>query len=213
LDKKNIKNIIFDLGGVLLNLDTQATVAALLHHSELSEEQKNLLHLSHDIFLDYEKGIIPDAEFRARLREYLATQASDEDLDKAWNMMLLDFPPERISLLRKLRKKYNIYLLSNTNGIHLKKVNEILREVTGLDLDHFFIKVYYSFYMYKRKPEPEIFLQVLHENNLKPEDTLFVDDSLDNVLSAQKLGIGILHVTSKETLPQYFEEIISGEEE
>lgn len=207
MEEKKLKNIIFDLGGVLLNLDTQATVLALKNHSELSLNEKELIHLSHDVFLDYEKGLIPDAEFRARLREYLATEASDEELDKAWNMMLLNFPPERISLLKALRKKYKLYLLSNTNGIHLKKVNEILREATGQDLDHFFDKVYYSFYMYKRKPEPEIFLEVLDENGLTPEETLFIDDSLENVESAKKLGINILHVTSNKTLMEYFGDI------
>lgn len=207
MEKKNIKNIIFDLGGVLLNLDTQATVLALKNHCELSLKEKELIHLAHDVFLDYEKGLIPDAEFRARLREYLASEASDEELDRAWNMMLLNFPPERISLLKALRKNYKLYLLSNTNGIHLKKVNEILQEAAGKDLDHFFEKVYYSFYMFKRKPEPEIFQQVLDENNLVPEETLFIDDSLENVESAKKLGIHILHVTSNKTLIEYFGDV------
>jgi glucose-1-phosphatase len=212
LDKKNIENIIFDLGGVLLNLDPMASVHALIKHSELSLENKNLIRLSHDVFFDYEKGLIPDAEFRARLREYLATEASDEELDTAWNMMLLDFPSERILLLKALRKKYKLYLLSNTNGIHLKRVSEILQEASGRDLDHFFDKVYYSFSMYKRKPEPEIFLQVLEENNLKAEETLFVDDSLENIESAKKLGILTLHVTSKQTLPEYFGDFTEKEE-
>jgi glucose-1-phosphatase len=203
----NFKNIIFDLGGVLIDLNMNLTVEALASICKWNEEEKQELKLNAEVFIKYERGEMDDAGFRKAVREYLHVELhlEDEVIDAAWNKMLLNFTQERIALLQALRKKYKLYLLSNTNQIHLNKVNEILHLATGIhDLSSLFDKAYYSHLMKARKPEPEIFLQVLQENNLKAEETLFIDDNEENIQSAARLNIGTLHVVANHTLLDFF---------
>ena len=206
MNTTKIKNLIFDLGGVIIDINPEAALRAFEKLSSVKNASfpKNF---DHEIFLHYEMGKTDDASFRnALLQAYeLGEEVKAHHLDEAWNIMLLDIPMERIKLLQKLRGKYQLFLLSNTNVIHIVKVNQILREQTGVDnLSDLFDKIYYSYEMNTRKPEAEIFKQVLDENNLKPEESLFIDDNLDNILGAQKLNIGTLHVTSKDTIFEYF---------
>ncbi len=203
---KNIKTLIFDLGGVIINLDPHASLKALEALVDLTAESMPQ-DLEHEIFLQYERGEIDDAAFRKAVGKIYRFEAhvTDEHTDEAWNKMLLDIPRERIDLLRTLRKKYPLYLLSNTNFIHIEKVNQILEEQTGVKkLNDLFDKVYYSFEMNMRKPDLEIFEFVLKENNLDPEETLFIDDNIHNIEGAAKLNIQTLHVTSPDTLFDYF---------
>lgn len=199
-----IKNLIFDLGGVIINLDQELTFQLLRQKSSLSPEKAKEICSTADIFIQYEKGGMDDKTFREELRKTLSCEESLE-VDSDWNSMLLDIPLERIALLKSLRKKYNLFLLSNTNSIHMLKVNEILKSATGLeDFTHLFDKIYFSYEMGMRKPDEEIFIKVLEDNNLQAEETLFIDDNIDNINSAEKLNIHTLHVTNKNTLFEYF---------
>lgn len=203
---KNIKTLIFDLGGVIINLDPHASLRALEALVDLTADTIPK-DLEHEIFLQYERGEIDDAAFRKAVGKVYKFEAhiTDAHTDEAWNKMLLDIPMQRVNLLRKLREKYPLYLLSNTNFIHIEKVNKILEEQTGVrKLNDLFDKVYYSFEMNMRKPDLEIFEFVLKENNLDPEQTLFIDDNIDNINGAAKLKIQTLHVTSPNTLFDYF---------
>jgi putative hydrolase of the HAD superfamily len=120
--------------------------------------------------------------------------------------MLLDIPPSRLEFLRFLKDHYRMFLLSNTNQIHLDQVNKILHDVCGKkDFLHFFERTYYSHLMKKRKPDYEIFEQVLIENNLLAEETLFIDDSSENLHGASSLGIKTLLVTSEKSLFDFFD--------
>lgn len=201
-----IKNLIFDLGGVIIDIDPPASLQAL----KALVTAKNIelpTSLEHDIFLQYETGEIDDVGFRNALLEAYKYEKhiTPEHTDEAWNKMLLGIPQERIDLLKALRKNYSMYLLSNTNAIHLLKVNEILRQQTGVnDLGELFDKVYYSHQMGLRKPGTAIFKRVLDENNLIPEETLFIDDNADNIKGAAQLNIKTLHITSKQVLFEYF---------
>lgn len=190
-----IKNIIFDLGGVIINLAVEKTHQAFAALSGLPlEEIKNRVHHG-AYFHEYEKGLIADAEFRNHLRESLNLKVTDTELDVAWNAMLLDIPIERIQLLERLKKNYSLYLLSNTNNIHLQCFSKIVQQLTGKErIDYYFHDAYYSHLLKLSKPDVAIYKHVLTQNNLQPAETIFLDDNKDNLMGANKAGIQTFHV-------------------
>jgi putative hydrolase of the HAD superfamily len=188
--------IIFDLGGVILNLKPSYTYDAF---DQIRTTPKRQGEGSLPFFLDFERGAIGETEFRTALRRLLASDVSDEVLDRAWNAMLLDLPPERLALLRRLQRDYRIFLLSNTNSIHKRAFVQIL-EQSGLhrDFEDSFDVTYYSHEIGMRKPDREIFQFVLERNSLNPARTVFVDDVRENVdgaASAGIIGVHLHHVT------------------
>jgi putative hydrolase of the HAD superfamily len=189
-----IKNIIFDLGGVLMHIDPEKTAKtfAILSNSDPVDIME--LHLTQSFFMDYEKGLIDDHAFRNHIRTFLKTDISDTDIDEAWSAMLLDFPSKKIEMLKIASRNFRTFLLSNTNNIHSMKFEKVFKDTTGTNIHGYFEKVYYSFEMNTRKPEKDIFLTVLEENNLIPEETLLIDDSLPNIEAAKNLGIQTSHV-------------------
>jgi glucose-1-phosphatase len=202
LDKK-IKNIIFDLGGVILNLSIPSTLKAFASATGKTVEDI-LPHFSSREFLSYEKGLLSDHEFRTHVRLILKTELSDEAIDKCWNAMLGDLPINRIELLQRLFSTHRIFLLSNTNEIHLKRFTEIAKATTGESLDVYFHKTYYSHQVKMRKPDVEIFELVLKENNLDASETLFLDDNLSNLAGAKLTGIKTFHVETPELIFSLF---------
>lgn len=204
----NIKNIIFDLGGVIININYNKAIEEMQRlckeNCNIEFSQKEQSHL----FDLYETGNSTDAEFRANLRQAYSIEASDEDIDWAWNAMLLDIPQERIDLLLELGRKYRIFLLSNTNAIHLKRFNEIVAHSFSIpSLDSLFEKTYYSHLVGKRKPDAAIFQQILDENGLEKQDTLFIDDSIQHIQSADKLGLHTLHLQAPLTINKFFADV------
>ena len=201
-----IKNLIFDLGGVIINLNTQLTIQAFAKITAQSAEQILKFSSEHSNFHAYEKGEIDDATFRDTIREISTKELDDEAIDNAWNAMILDLPSNRINLLKQLKNHYSIYLLSNTNAIHMECVNKVRAKAGIVSFGELFHQDYYSHLMGKRKPDADIFEQVLQENELSPKDTLFLDDNYDNINGASNLGINTLHVTSPNMLFEYFDE-------
>lgn len=202
---QGIQNVIFDLGGVLLNLEVERTYRAFAEISgrPVSDIQRDAASLQ--LFLDFEKGLISAADFRHQLRAYLQTAVPDQVLDDAWNAMLLDFPPGKATLLAQLKNTHRTFLLSNTNVIHWRAFNNTIRD-TGLnDFDGLFERAYYSHQMGMRKPDAEIFEFVLTQQKLKPRETLFIDDNKQNVEAAQQLGIVTVHLTSTKQLYSIFQ--------
>jgi len=190
----NIKNIIFDLGGVILNIDFKKTNDAF--HSlglENFAQHINQFHIT-DLFLQYETGQIDDIEFIESVANLSGKPMSHDDIIDAWNALLLDFPPERINLLKRIKSKYRTFLLSNTNSIHLKEFQQRLHNEQGVYLEDLFEKAYYSHVVKLRKPHADIFNLVLKENDLEPSETLFIDDTESNFAEAKKLGIQIYHL-------------------
>lgn len=202
---RSVKNLIFDLGGVILDLSVDTTLKSFAALSGLDENTVKKRFVTSSGFEEYEKGAIDDDAFRNFVREVYAVNATDEQLDTCWNAMLLGFPIAKLTLLETLKKSFNVFLLSNTNNIHLQHINNVLlKSIQCESLDGYFHKAYYSHRMKKRKPDADIFQQVLEENNLKPEQTLFLDDNLPNVEGAAKLGIQTLHVTNPDIIYEYF---------
>jgi len=184
------KNIIFDLGGVLLNIDYDATAKAFeklgisQFHKLFSKAEQN------KTFDLYEKGLISSDELRATLNKALKTPLSMDVIDAAWNAMLLDLPPARLELLQRYNNTHRTFLLSNTNEIHMQWFSKSLQKHFGIaDLSGYFEKVYLSYEINLRKPDVEIFQYVLDQNELDPADTLFIDDSPQHIEAAKKLGI------------------------
>lgn len=205
LIKKEVKYLIFDLGGVIINLDTSLTIKAFSELVNKSPQQILDFADQHPGFHAYEKGEISDSDFRDVIREMCTRELSDNAINKAWNAMILDLPSERISFLKSMRQNHEIFLLSNTNFIHMERVNEVRREAGHPEFNQLFDQEYYSHLIGKRKPDADIFEQVLQEHNLDPEYTLFLDDNASNIEGAKRLGIQTLHVTSPHVMMDYFE--------
>lgn len=196
-----IRNIIFDLGGVLLNLDMPATATAFKQIGLHSFDELYTQAKQTGLFDDFDKGVISPDEFRTELRRYLPQNTTDEAIDNAWNAMLLDLPPQRLELLQSLRSKYNLYLLSNTNEIHVKAFSAYLQNTFGFpDFSDFFDQWYYSCRMGMRKPDEEIFLKVMSNHNLVPAETIFIDDSKQHVDGAAKTGIQAIWLEPGQTI-------------
>ncbi len=201
MDLLRFKHIIFDLGGVILNLDEEKTVEAFAAVSRLSKTTIRDRFFRYDDYLKFEMGMLKDAEFRDSVRAQFEVEAGDESLDAALNAMLLDIPVVRLKLLRKLQPSYHLFLLSNTNPIHLSCFNRKVREMTGEDsLDSYFIKSYYSHQIKLRKPDPMVFKLVLDEQHCKPEETLFLDDNQSNLNGAASVGISTFCIKNPDQI-------------
>lgn len=201
------KNIIFDLGGVILNIDPARTVAAFQEFGISDLDTRYLQLVRTGIFDDYERGEITSMQFRDGIRNTFETDVSDAQIDDAWNAMLLDLPKERLELLRKLGKTKSMVLLSNTNETHIRQFNsELYLEYGLIDLSGHFQKLYYSYEVGMRKPDERIFRHVLVEQGFDPTETLFIDDSLQHIEPARKVGLNTYHlqVEKGETILDLF---------
>ena len=194
MQNKSIKNIIFDLGAVIININTELTVKAMKNLGFSNFEESYTLFKQTDLFDKLEKGLIKPGYFRNELRKHIENDVSDKDFDETWGAMLLNFPKARIDLIKKLGKKYNIYLLSNTNAIHYDQYTQDFINQYEFEFNSLFIKAYYSFQMGMRKPDVEIFEFALNNSNLLPEETLFIDDLVVNLESAKKVGLQTMWV-------------------
>jgi HAD superfamily hydrolase (TIGR01509 family) len=188
---KGIRNIIFDLGGVIINLDNRRTEEAFTTLGVKNFRDYFGHGFAAAFFKDYEVGRISDQEFIRSIRRLAGLgQVSDQAIVDSWNALLLDFPPERIQLLKELRKTYRLFLFSNTNALHLAALRQIWSDSIGKgSLDDYFEKTYYSHLMGMRKPDPESFELIMKENDLSGQETLFVDDAIINVEGAEHAGL------------------------
>ena len=185
-----IRNIIFDLGGVLYNIDYHATLDAFKNMGIRDFDRLFNQAAQNDLFDRFDRGAVSPEGFRAEIRSLTGLDLSDQQIDDAWNAMLLDFPPHRIDLLEGLRSHYRLFLLSNTNAINFPVFQKHMKENFGFeDIDPFFEKTYLSYRIGHRKPEREAYELILRENELVGEQTLFVDDTLQHVEGARRAGL------------------------
>jgi len=193
---QGIKNIIFDLGGVILNLDNKRTEEAFAKMGLKNLRQSFGIGYADSFFKDYEVGKITDQQFIDSVRTMGGLEGvTDQEIVDGWNALLLDFPAERIELLKDLGKRYRIFLFSNTNSLHLTALRNIYTKTYGSGaLDDFFEKTYYSHLLGMRKPEKGSYEYILKENRLQGPETLFVDDAIVNIEGAEQAGLKGLYL-------------------
>lgn len=202
---KHIEYIIFDLGGVIINLDMPATLHAFQQLAKKYGREDFVVNFSHPLFTSFEIGAISPEEFRHALRSFIHPAVLDEEIDSAWNAMLLDIPSERLVMLQHFKNHYQTYLLSNTNTIHFQAFHKILCDTHGYDsIDVFFHRSYFSHQIGKRKPEAEAFKHVLDKNGLSATHTLLIDDTPANIETARSLGMQTQLVTPANSLKNIF---------
>lgn len=202
---KKIKNIIFDLGGVIINLDQGATIKAF-ENLGISDFESIYNQLSqNNLFDQFDKGLITENYFFNCIKNQFNLKLPLRDLENAWNAMLLDFPKDRLEILRKYKLSHRTFLLSNTNETHIREFHRTLYQSHGSrDLEQFFEKVYYSCRVNMRKPDKEIFELVLKQNYLDPAETLFIDDTINHIEGAKRVGLHAVLVNKGEE----FEEVL-----
>lgn len=200
-----IKNIIFDFGGVILDIDPIQTLVAIqelgfedIKRFEDKEFQTNIIE-------KFERGIISPETFRNKVREFMQIKVCNQDLDDAWNALLFDIPEKRIRVLEEVKKNYSIYLLSNSNEIHYDMYLRDLQLRFGYhNFDLLFDKAYFSFDLHLNKPNPEIFEFVLDQHKMIPDQTLFIDDTLQHIETARSLGLHTYHLKKPEKVRDLF---------
>jgi putative hydrolase of the HAD superfamily len=198
---KKIKNILFDLGGIFIELDYLKTENAFISLGVTNFSELYNQHLATPLFLDLETGRIEEEEFYNAFRKTALVNLSNKQIKDAWNAMLLNFPPERLDWLKHISKKYKTYLFSNTNIIHYTAVQKIFYENTAQkNLDDFFVKAYYSHTLKMRKPDPASFSEILRIENLVADETLFVDDTPKNIEGAKQAGLQTMLLQPPKTV-------------
>ena len=202
-----IKNIIFDLGDVIINIDVPRAAQSFAILANISAEKSTQIIQDNEVFRKFESGILNEDSFRNYIRTIFENPNwTDETIDKTWNSLLLDIPKERIGLIQRLNANYRLFLLSNTSPIHIKATNLILEKTTGVEkLDDLFEHLFLSYKMGVMKPDRQIFEMVLSQADIKAEETLFLDDNADNVKASLDIGIQTIHVQKPTSIVEYLE--------
>lgn len=190
----DIKNIVFDLGGVLLNLDFERSAQAFTALGVKNFNDYFTQVHSNPLFKELETGAIVNESFYDELREKAAISAGNDEIDAAWNAMLLDFPAKGIQKLKELSGEYRLFLFSNTNAIHHAAFHQYFQRHFNFNFDTLFEKAWYSHLIGHRKPDITAFEYILHDGKLVASETLFIDDTFPNVEAAVKAGLQAAHL-------------------
>ena len=196
----NISTLIFDLGGVIVDLDLPKCIQKFKDLGLENIEQYLSNFGQKDFFMQFEKGQIGIPAFRNEIRKLAGTELSDVQIDKAWCSFLTQIPVEKLHLLSELKKKYRLLLLSNTNPLHIETAVAAEFSKTGKTMQDFFDKCYLSYEMGMVKPDVEIFEALLTDAQVKAEECLFLDDGKKNIDTAAALGIQTYWVKPNENL-------------
>ncbi|MBL7830864.1 MAG: HAD family phosphatase [Saprospiraceae bacterium] len=190
-----IRNILFDFGNVLIDIDIPATERAFRTIKGLNEAAFDALTNKYNWFNNYECGEMEEESFVNAIQRCYKPVPEGNEIIKAINAMLIGMPYSRMEELTKLRKTYNLYMLSNTNQTHLRWVHQHLKRTHNVvDFEErFFNKVFYSHLIGYRKPSLDAFKYIIKDVAIKPEETLFIDDIVDNTLAAAELGFKVYH--------------------
>ncbi|MDR2858885.1 MAG: HAD family phosphatase [Mediterranea sp.] len=205
MGKSGIRNLLIDFGGVLVNLDRQACLSNFKDIGIENIESFVDSYRQQGMFMQLEKGLITPSEFRNELRELSGKPVTDEQIDAAWNSFLIDIPTAKLDLLLKLREKYVVYLVSNTNLIHWEWACQNAFPYKGFHVEDYFESLFLSFEIHYAKPEIEFFQKVLEETAIAPQETLFIDDAEANCRVAQSLGINTYMAKARENWGHLFE--------
>ena len=199
---KDIKVLLFDLGGVIIDIDPSITINALKSMSKKSSEDFNALDYKHykeessllNFFFEYEKGNINDDKFRNGIREFANLDLSNDKIDHIWNYVIVKINKDLLDVVLSLKNRYKIMILSNTNFIHKVYYDKLVVDIYGKNLKQLFDKVFYSFEIRSRKPELEIYEKVIDESSYSGKEILFFDDMKKNLEIPEIIGMKTYHV-------------------
>ncbi|MBQ7550748.1 MAG: HAD family phosphatase [Bacteroidales bacterium] len=196
-----IKNIIFDLGGVIYDIRYQNIVEKFASYGIPDFETYYTQANQTDVIDLFEEGKIPVEDFRAYIRSLSPIPLTDYQIDTAWNAILIDVPSARVEMLRNLKKYFHLFLFSNTNQLNYDQFMTDLQHKFGYDIfSELFEKDYFSHHIHYRKPCEEAFRYVLNAQNLIPEETLFIDDTIRHIEGAKKVGLNVYHLQKGEDI-------------
>ena len=196
----NIKNILFDLGGVILDINVQSTLKKFYDLGFPALLMQYPFSMNTDLFFKYETGKMKVDQFRDEIRKVSGVDVSNEVFDEAWNSMLVRIPAERTELLMALAKRYALYMLSNTSDLHAPVFEKMFEETARMKMHNLFTKIYYSHEIGYLKPDLEAWEYVINDAGIKPEETLFLDDSIQNIKASQELGFQAIHIHERTNL-------------
>jgi len=198
---QKIENIIFDLGGVLLDIDYNLTRTAFEKLGVVNFDEMYSQANADKLFQKLETGAVTEEEFYKELNRSTGLRLSSKEIKEAWNAMLLSFREESLQFLDEVRERYKIFLLSNTNNIHLVSFYEIYhRKERKKSFEQYFNKAYYSFEIGLRKPDVDCYEWVLNDLQAEPRKTLFIDDSIKNIEGAEKAGLQTILLTPEKRI-------------
>lgn len=199
--------ILFDFGNVIIDIDFELMFQGLAAGSGKSVDVVRQRLSDNQVFRRYESGFFDDAEFYEVIRQTIGYPFNNGEIKKIWNSMLLQIPPNRIELLRYLNTKFPVYLLSNTNPIHISWCNNYLQEKFGINsVNDLFKKAYLSYELGMWKPDEVIYEHVLTDANCEASQMLFFDDNEANIESARKVGLQAIHITPEYGILDFFKE-------
>ena len=202
IDLSTVDTIIFDLGGVVVNLDINRTIEAFKKLGIHNAEKWITPGLHADIFLKLEVGRISEHEFYSGIRKLVGVEVTNSDIREAWCAMLINLPLKRVKIIEQLKENYNVLLLSNTNIVHLEYFDGFAQGYSSLS--ELFHNVYYSFLMHDHKPNVSLFRTVIEKEKLIPAKTLFIDDAEANIVAAQNAGMQAILVTPENQMEDIF---------
>ena len=191
---------MFDLGGVILDIDVQATLRRFYELGFPAELMQYPHSMTTDLFYKYETGKISTEEFRDEIRQITGLDVADKDVDEAWNAMIVRIPAERTQLLKVLAVRYDLYMLSNTSALHTPVFEKMYLDASGIAMHEVFKKIYYSFEIGCHKPDLEAWEFLIGDAGIRPEETLFLDDNIHNIKASQELGFQAIHIHERTSL-------------
>lgn len=194
------KNIIFDLGGVILDIDFGLTHQAFELEGVEGFDKLYGQHAAAPFFVDFEKGKHTAAEFYDHIRNICGCPLGDDTIRRCWNALLIGFDAAKIDWLERIAGQYRVFLFSNTNSIHYQAFTKEFFDLKGKEFNSLFVHAYYSHEMGLRKPDPASYQAILDEQSLVPSETLFIDDTLKNIEAARALGLQVKHLPRPETV-------------
>jgi len=205
---QTFRNLIFDIGNVIIDIDYLVTIGEFQKLSAVDFSEIVSYSNQHKIFDLFETGKLTAQEFRNELKKFLKKGTTDEEITRAWNSILIHYPEKKIELLNELKNHYKVFALSNINEIHVDSINQAAKEKFKTDsFGSFFHHAYYSNEIGFRKPDKEIYEFVLQKENLKAEETFFVDDKAENVEAAKALGIRGYQLTNRDKLHELLQKL------
>jgi len=203
---QQIKNLIFDLGSVLLDIDVDKTLQLFDDIGVSGKKLEEVYKEPENFFLLFEKGFIDADTFRNSFRTLSDNHLTDQQINDAWSAMVVGFQKNKVELLKCLANRYNLYLLSNTNEIHVPVyTRQFMEKSGGVSFEDIFTRIYYSYILKLSKPNPAIFQYMVNDSGILPEESLFIDDLQRNVGAAIETGLPAYQYREEDDLGEVLE--------